>query len=172
MKHGYILAKDLVNIPGLPSTVQGIHKRAKAEGWSKEAVPVPGVRGRSFAYRVNDLPSHIQGLLKAGIEEDSEVIPDDFPADVPSQQKLMMLLGELSEQERQGLVRLLSRKGVESILLLLNDLNFKLLNLPLDIRQAALMLDKLPAARLEEILVECGKIQQDPTLSVQHKQAG
>jgi hypothetical protein len=38
-------------------------------------------------------------------------------------------------------------------------------------RQAALMLEKLPAAKLEEILVECSKVQQDPTLNVQHKQA-
>jgi Mg/Co/Ni transporter MgtE len=133
MKHNLVLAKDLIGVGGLPKTIQGIHKKAKNEGWTKEAVALPGVRGRSFAYALEDLPSHVQQILSlmkmnngGGLAEKSaEAEPQAYSVSA----RLMMLLNELSTDEMAGLVNLLSRKGVETALALLNEKNLQLLQL-------------------------------------------
>lgn len=84
---------------------------------------------------------------------------------------LRMVWDSLSEDERSQLLRVLGRKGADALTLLLDEEAFQLLKLTGDARKAALLLEKLPASKLEEILVECSKVQQDPTLNVQHKQA-
>lgn len=90
---------------------------------------------------------------------------DDF-------QGLRVIWESLTRAERAQLTRLLGRRGADVLTLLLDEEALKLLTLTGDVRQAALALEKLPESRLREILVECREIQQDPTLNVQHKQAG
>ncbi|HGE8482847.1 helix-turn-helix domain containing protein [Serratia nevei] len=97
-------------------------------------------------------------------EEQSHAGADEF-------QTLKVIWDNLEAKERSQLARLLGRKGADALTLLLDDDSLKLLMLSGEVRQAALMLEKLPVAKLEEILVECSKVQQDPTLNVQHKQA-
>ncbi|HBM3102603.1 TPA: hypothetical protein LVL76_006005 [Klebsiella oxytoca] len=89
-----------------------------------------------------------------------------------SQDRLAEVLSFLTEEERSALAEVLARKGVEVALHLLDKDAIDLLKLSGDVRQAALMLDTLPEARVREILAECGEIQHDPRITVQHKAAG
>ncbi|HDK7002985.1 TPA: hypothetical protein ACGPDX_004259 [Klebsiella pneumoniae] len=89
-----------------------------------------------------------------------------------SSDRLVDMLSFLTESERQTLTEVLTRKGVETLLYLLDKDALDLLKLSGDVRQAALMLDTLPEARVREILAECGEIQHDPRITVQHKAAG
>ncbi|AUM42538.1 DNA-binding protein [Salmonella enterica] len=70
MKQEWIAAKDLIGIGGLPSTIQGIHQKAKRDGWRKEKRVVPGVKGHQVYFYLHDLPNTIQ-LLFAGKTEKS-----------------------------------------------------------------------------------------------------
>ncbi|HHE7964122.1 TPA: XRE family transcriptional regulator [Serratia marcescens] len=87
-------------------------------------------------------------------------------------QSIKIIFESLDSDELARLTRLLGRKGADALTLLLDEEAFQLLNLSGDVRKAALLLEKLPHSRLEEILVECSEVQQDPTLNVQQKQAG
>lgn len=86
-------------------------------------------------------------------------------------QSIKIIFESLDSDELARLTRLLGRKGADALTLLLDEESFQLLNLSGDVRKTALLLEKLPPARLEEILLECSEVQQDPTLNVQHKQA-
>ena len=56
--------KELTGVGGLPTTVQGITKKAKLENWQRRRVT--GVKGKVFEYYVGDMPPSVQAAL--GIE--------------------------------------------------------------------------------------------------------
>ncbi|MDA3977932.1 DNA-binding protein [Gallibacterium sp. AGMB14963] len=53
--------KELVGVGGLPTTVQGITKKAKLENWQRRRVA--GVKGNVFEYYVGDMPPAVQQAL-------------------------------------------------------------------------------------------------------------
>lgn len=111
----WITSKDLLGVGGLPTSLAGLHKRARSEGWEKRSVSVQGIRGRTFAYRLKDLPPHVQYLLGM-----------DFPANAISKiegkkilkskrtPKEWFTLKELSQMDLPGMsksVATLNRKA-------------------------------------------------------------
>lgn len=169
MKQKMVLAKDLIGVGGLPKTIQGIHKKAKNEGWAKEAVALPGVRGRSFAYAFDNLPEHVQQIL-SGLKDDFIEYQTDRTArktanPISLQQRLTMLFSELSEGEMAGLVNLLTRKGVETVLLLLDEQNLQLMRLQTEEKERLLALHKAKKGASSDS-------QENELTNLTHKQAG
>lgn len=63
MKKEWFQSSELVDVYGLPSTIQGINKKARAEGWLKRKPE--GVQGRAFEYHIGSLPEAVQKALSA-----------------------------------------------------------------------------------------------------------
>lgn len=103
----WFLAKELVHIPGFPATSQGVNKRARLENWTKRAVAVPGARGRSFEYHIDNFPPKIQSILEStGFLSSGQNL-------TLSEQEWLALFRTLSEKEQAALLHTLRRKGIE-----------------------------------------------------------
>ncbi|ANJ91376.1 DNA-binding protein [Pasteurella multocida] len=53
--------KDLIGVEGLPTTVQGLTKKAKLENWQRRRIT--GIKGKAFEYYVGDMPLAVQQVL-------------------------------------------------------------------------------------------------------------
>ena len=60
-------SKELSNIVGMPSTIQGVNRKARAENWT--ARKRVGVRGKALEYHIGSLPHNVKKALY--IEEES-----------------------------------------------------------------------------------------------------
>ncbi|CNK23306.1 MuA-transposase/repressor protein CI DNA-binding [Yersinia frederiksenii] len=164
MKQEWYLAKDLVHVPGLPSTPQGINKRAKVEGWVKRPVSVPGVRGRSFEYHINSLPQVIRHYLGSVQEtgksqEDVNHKREDFMNLDADTQEWLKIYQLMTEEERSSALQVVRRKGIDTLLAITDEENLCLISLSPQAKKTALLLAKLPVERVKEIfdLAEMGE---------------
>ncbi|MCW2256055.1 hypothetical protein M2263_002146 [Providencia alcalifaciens] len=103
----WFLAKELIHIPGFPSTPQGVNKRARLENWKKRAVAVPGARGRSFEYHLDNFSTEIQAVLNQSAFLSNE------QGLTSQEQEWLTLFQALSEPEQASLLYTLRRKGIE-----------------------------------------------------------
>lgn len=103
----WFLAKELIHIPGFPTTSQGVNKRARLENWKKRAVAVPGARGRSFEYHIDNFSTEIQAVLNQ-----SEFLSNEHEL-TTLEQEWLTLFRSLSESEQASLLYTLRRKGIE-----------------------------------------------------------
>lgn len=164
MKREWYLAKDLIHVPGLPSTPQGINKRAKVEGWVKRPVSVPGVRGRSFEYHIDSLPQVIRNYLGSVKESDVSKATvnhkrnDSLDLDENTQEWLR-IYELMTEEERSSTLQVVRRKGIDTLLAITDEENQSLIGLPALTKKTALLLAKLPVDRVKEIfdLAEMGE---------------
>ncbi|EOX0647676.1 TPA: DNA-binding protein [Morganella morganii] len=103
----WFLAKELIHIPGFPTTPQGVNKRARLENWKKRAVAVPGARGRSFEYHLDNFPAEIQAMLNKTVflSKNQSLTPYEY--------EWLTLFRTLSEAEQVSLLHILRRKGIE-----------------------------------------------------------
>ncbi|EJD6038049.1 DNA-binding protein [Morganella morganii] len=106
----WFLAKELIHIPGFPTTPQGVNKRARLENWKKRAVAVPGARGRSFEYHINNFPVGIQAILNNTefLSKNQNLTPHEY--------EWLALFRTLTEEEQVSLLHMLRRKGIEWLL--------------------------------------------------------
>ncbi|WP_277988004.1 DNA-binding protein, partial [Vibrio sp. Vb2880] len=51
----WFLSKQLIGLPGLPKTTQGVSLKANRENWLKRKPE--GVKGRAFEYSFDSLPA-------------------------------------------------------------------------------------------------------------------
>ncbi|EGU39860.1 helix-turn-helix domain-containing protein [Vibrio scophthalmi] len=61
MKKEWYQTSELIDIFGLPSTTQGVNRKARAENWLKRKPE--GVQGRAFEYHISSLPKQVQETL-------------------------------------------------------------------------------------------------------------
>ncbi|OHT22343.1 hypothetical protein A3Q29_11015 [Providencia stuartii] len=106
----WFLAKELIHIPGFPTTSQGVNKRARLENWKKRAVAVPGARGRSFEYHIDNFPSEIQVILN-----ESKILSIE-QALTHNEHEWLTLFRALSDNEQTALLHTLRRKGIDWLL--------------------------------------------------------
>ncbi|TFU51117.1 hypothetical protein E4T92_06395 [Pasteurella sp. WM03] len=62
--------KKITGIGGLPTTVQGITKKAKLENWKRRRVA--SVKGNVFEYYVGDMPPSVQAALGVEVVKPTE----------------------------------------------------------------------------------------------------
>ncbi|EFX3330563.1 TPA: DNA-binding protein [Shigella sonnei] len=143
----WVPASELLGVGGLPTSLAGLHKRARNEGWEKRSVTTPGVRGRAFAYRLQDLPEHVAAIVSGQLQTATK------PSNKASKaNELMKIMDSLSEQEKEILIHTLKRKGVEKLLEFCSQENQELISLTGIRRLAALSLNNLSEQKVREIL--------------------
>lgn len=147
----WVATKHLLGVGGLPSTLAGLHKRAKNEGWQKRSITVPGVRGRTFAYRLQDLPLHVQSIL--GVEGEQPIKVSQENQNTLTNE-LVNIIETLTKEEQAKIIYILRRKGVEQLIDFCNEENQELISLTGVRRLAALSLKNWTEERIRESFEE------------------
>ncbi|MFK9073191.1 DNA-binding protein [Proteus sp. NGCRVN-01] len=103
----WFLAKELIHLPGFPKTSQGVNKRARLQNWKKRPVAIPGVRGRSFEYHIDNFPDEIKSIIvrEEFLSNENKLTSQEL--------EWLTLFRSLSTDEQAILLHLLRRKGVE-----------------------------------------------------------
>lgn len=147
----WVATKYLLGVGGLPSTLAGLHKRAKNEGWQKRSIAVPGVRGRTFAYRLQDLPRHVQSILGVEGEHSIKVSQEDQNT---LTNELVNIIEALTKEEQAKIIHTLKRKGVEKLIDFCDEENQELMSLVGVRRFAALSLKNWTEEQIRESFEE------------------
>lgn len=147
----WVATKYLLGVGGLPSTLAGLHKRAKNEGWQKRSIAVPGVRGRTFAYRLQDLPRHVQSMLGVEGEHPMKVSQEDQNT---LTNELVNIIEALTKEEQAKIIQTLKRKGVEKLIDFCDEENQELMSLTGVRRFAALSLKNWTEEQIRESFEE------------------
>ncbi|HHR8170990.1 DNA-binding protein [Salmonella enterica] len=147
----WVATKYLLGVGGLPSTLAGLHKRAKNEGWQKRSIAVPGVRGRTFAYRLQDLPRHVQSILGVEGEHPIKVSQEDQNT---LTNELVNIIEALTKEEQAKIIHTLKRKGVEKLIDFCDEENQELMSLVGVRRFAALSLKNWTEEQIRESFEE------------------
>lgn len=109
MKQEWFAAKELIGIPGLPTSTQGIHGMARRQVWEKRRRM--GVQGRAVEYHVNSLPVKIYPNLMMN-EQSAEYLyashKDPLAIWIESYK-------QLREDERNTVIAFIVRKGMAEL---------------------------------------------------------
>lgn len=107
MKKEWFSASELLFHPLLPTTTQGIHKKAKREGWIYRKRR--GVQGKGIEYSIYSLPENISSYLHDHSELfDRIVIQGHFEIWINA-------FKQLTPKERHKISEHILREGIVSI---------------------------------------------------------
>jgi hypothetical protein len=136
MKSDWLTPKEITKIQGMPTTIQGVHKKARREGWlSRRKV---GVQGPAVEFYMATLDEGVQ------IRESSAVYqPSLLTADQDLRSVWLAVFNQLTEKCRSLLIANIIQYGV-----------YQLINYEKSSRAAniASLLETLPTADQESIL--------------------
>ncbi|QIQ22500.1 putative DNA-binding transcriptional regulator [Zophobihabitans entericus] len=117
MKKEWFTSKELIAVDGLPSTTQGINKRARAENWKRRKRT--GVQGRGVEYHMSSFPEFIQNSLR--LKEDPAIYsPHVKPLDV-----WVSVYQELTEAEQDLIFKWVLRYGIRELINLITHFDDK-----------------------------------------------
>lgn len=106
-------SKELSSIAGMPSTIQGINRKARAENWT--ARKRSGVRGKALEYHIGSLPPEVKKVLFLEEESANYVFSPIEPL------QLWLTAFELLSNEEQSLVASwLMRNGIKDFISFIN----------------------------------------------------
>ena len=124
----WVTMKELIGAPGMPKTLQGVHKKATKEEWIKEKEGT----GRTYMYYVDCLPL----ITKEYIESGKIGSPKD-----KALESFNVLVNALGVDGLEQLAEVVRRKGADAVLLSERS------------RQVAIMVDELEDDAQKEILL-------------------
>lgn len=101
--------KELTDIEGMPSTTQGINRKARVENWI--ARKRMGVRGKALEYHIGSLPSKIKEVLIVKEEMASYVV-----APIEPLQLWITAFEQLSKDEQAIVASWLMRNGIKDFI--------------------------------------------------------
>ncbi len=101
--------KELTEIAGMPSTTQGINRKARAEKW--EVRKRTGIRGKALEYHIQSLPLDVKKELKVKDDMGAYVIPSIEPVQV-----WMNAFEQLSKDEQRLATSWLTRNGINNFI--------------------------------------------------------
>lgn len=81
-------SNEITEIPGMPSTIQGVNLKAKTEKWEKRKAI--GVKGRAIEYHIDSLPSDAKRYL---VDQYADNMDDDGIDDVAIKERVKKLIG-------------------------------------------------------------------------------
>ena len=111
-------SKELSNIAGMPSTIQGINRKARAEKWTSRKRT--GVRGKALEYHIGSLPFDVKKALYIEEESASYVIPPIEPF-----QLWMTAFDQLTADEKSIVASWLMRNGIKDFMSFIKKHNKK-----------------------------------------------
>ena len=128
----WFTTNELLGLPGMPGTKQGITKMAGRENWQRNKPS--GVKGRAYVYHIDSLPVETQTYFRSEVLQAKEIEPlNNYSKDCDT------LLDRLGVDGVAFLAELVRRKGADAVLLSEQT------------RQIALMLEILSSDDRKEI---------------------
>ena len=123
--------KELIGLPGLPGTRQGINLKAKKEEWKKRKAL--GVMGRAFEFHIDSLPLVTQDILKNNENTRQYISNNSTSANVDlcmdnkrevemPEHKIHALLDEISDATKDELYSYMINRGLDRAILSNRDL--------------------------------------------------
>jgi hypothetical protein len=106
-------SKELSNIAGMPSTIRGVNRKARAENWT--ARKRVGVRGKAVEYHIGSLPLNVKKALYIEEESASYVVSPIEPL-----QLWMTAFEQLSVDEQSIVASWLMRNGIKEFITFIN----------------------------------------------------
>lgn len=104
-------SKELILIEGLPSTIQGINRKARTEGWQSRKRS--GIQGKALEYHRDSLPDFVKSHFMPIQEPDVSYGP--ITAVEPLQLWVSAFLS-LNNDEKELLSSWLMRNGVKELI--------------------------------------------------------
>lgn len=175
----WVSPHDLIGIPGMPSSVAGIHYRANTQGWSKRKKE--GVKGgKAVEYDVLSFPESERsntmsylGFIE-NIEEKSTIIGgDQQQSSLSLTSKLVAtlatLVAELEPDEAHRALKLLSKGGLSTLMPMVfsEQQLYSLMGASQQSIQTLMMLEALPSETRKEILAKYGLAEQTSPVAPQ-----
>lgn len=108
-------SKELTEIDGLPSTIQGVNRKARAENWVHRKRS--GTQGKAVEYHIDSLPTFVRTYLR--VQEDAAVYQVD--STIEPARLWMFAFQSLNENEQQKISAWLVKNGVKSLLALIEQ---------------------------------------------------
>lgn len=109
MKKEWFSSKELVEIEGLPSTIQGVNRKARAEKWINRKRS--GIQGKALEYHIDSLPKFAK--LNLQLKEEHLTYSSNR---VDPLQIWTSIFQQLNKQEQTLLTTWLIRNGVKDLL--------------------------------------------------------
>ncbi len=105
--------KELLSIAGMPSTTQGINRKARAEKWTSRKRS--GVRGKALEYHISSLSIDVKKALCLEEESATYVVSPIDPL-----QLWMTAFEQLSTEEQTIVSSWLMRNGIKDFITFIN----------------------------------------------------
>ncbi|WP_085247376.1 DNA-binding protein [Gilliamella mensalis] len=106
-------SKELSSIAGMPSTIQGVNRKARVENWT--ARKRVGVRGKALEYHIGSLPPNVKRALYSEEESASYVVSPIEPL-----QLWMTAFEQLTTDEQSIVASWLMRNGIKDFITFIN----------------------------------------------------
>ncbi|MDF7671203.1 DNA-binding protein [Orbaceae bacterium ESL0721] len=106
--------KELTDIEGLPSTTQGVNRKARVEHWT--ARKRMGVRGKALEYHIGSLPKNVKDILIVKEEAASYVVSPIEPL-----QLWITAFEQLTKEEQATVTSWLMRNGIKDFMVFINE---------------------------------------------------
>lgn len=169
----WVSPQDLLDAPGMPSSIAGIHYRANMQGWIKRKKE--GVRGgKAVEYDVMSFPQtereNVMMHLGLTTPDDKSVdneINDDFvdsrPLNIKLASTLATLVTELEPDEVHKALKLLSKGGLSALMPLIftEQHLYSLMGASQQSIQTLMAIESLPTETRKEILSRYGIAEQN-----------
>lgn len=102
-------SKELATVDGLPSTMQGVNRKARVEGWKSRKRS--GIQGKAIEYHIDTLPDFVKSyLIHAQEPQASYLISSIEPIQV-----WMAVFLQLSPDEQEDVMAWLMRNGIKDL---------------------------------------------------------
>lgn len=102
-------SKELTNIEGMPTTTQGINRKARAQKWTSRKRS--GARGKALEYYIGSFPRDVKDALM--LEEKSAAY---VMSPVEPLQIWMTFFKQLSKDEQKVVTSWLMRNGIKDFI--------------------------------------------------------
>lgn len=167
-KSVWVSPQDLLGVPGMPTSIAGIHYRAKMQDWIKRKKE--GVKGgKAVEYDVLSIPEPEKekvldklGLLteRAGDREEEELdsFSDERPSTIKLASILATLVAELEPEEVRKALKLLSKGGLSALMPLIftEQHLYSLMGASQQSIKTLMLLESLSSEERREILARYG----------------
>lgn len=114
MAKEWFSSKELAEISGLPSTTQGINRKARTEKWRSRKRN--GVQGKAVEYHIDSLPDFVKMHLRIWEEPANYDIVSVAPT-----QLWMTAYQQLTDIEKSLLSKWLLRNGIRGLITFIQD---------------------------------------------------
>lgn len=108
MTKEWFSSKELTVIDGLPSTMQGVNRKARVEKWRSRKRS--GVQGKAIEYHVDSLPNFVKSYLHAKESPAAYTIAPIEPV-----QLWVSAFQQLKHEEQEAVIAWLMRNGVKDL---------------------------------------------------------